>query len=220
MSSLMMYGKAYIYIKAEYGNLIHEQNKAETRKLLSLDIREIKGIIKKKSDASILFVSKGAFDEVNESTLETKGLVILNVRDLGFRKNYFTNLIRKLGKYDITSELLMPSEDNEGYDFNVHSKKNKKLVLRATKDIGWVFSTEGLSDSYILYKKMQMDIFKIKSLKYIVNEINQALCCTCGENAGKLVVHIRELDYEKVWDKYQNGEITVTELTNVLYHSS
>lgn len=217
MYSLMVYGKAYIYIKAGYENLSNEQNKAEMRKLSSLEIEEIKGIIKKKTDASMLFISKGFGEKIFERNLVPKCLVILNIRDLGFREKYFTNLVRKLGKYDITSKITMLSEDKEGYDFSVHSKRNKRLELKTIKDVGWSFGTEGLSDSYILFKKMQMDILKIKALNYIVNEINKSLSCICGEDAGKIVAHVRHIDYDKVWSEYQNGEITVTELTNVLY---
>ena len=47
----------------------------------------------------------------------------------------------------------MITNNLDGYDFSVHSKKKKLQELRALKDIGWLFNTDGLSDSYILYKK-------------------------------------------------------------------
>lgn len=217
MYSLIAYGKAYIYIKMEYETPSCQQNKQERRKVSSLEIQEIQGFIKKKVDDKILFVSKGLGGGIIESNLESKGLVILDIRNLGFNKNYFKKLIRKLRRYDITSRVLRLSEDEVGYDFSVHARKNKILELKAVKDIGWSFGTEGLSDSYILYKKIQMDTFKIKALRYILNEVNKSLSYVCGEDAGKIVANIRNLDYDKMWNEYQNGEITVTELSNILF---
>lgn len=38
-----------------------------------------------------------------------------------------------------------------------------------------------------------------------------------NESPGKLVAHIRNLNYDDIWEQYTNGKITVTELTNLLY---
>lgn len=217
LHSLIVYGKAYIYIKAEYENSSCQQNKIQEQKVASLEITEIKGFIKRKSADNILFVSKEYCKGTIEKKLDRKGLVILDIRDLGFGKKHFRHIVHRLGRYNITSVALQLMENEVGYDVNIHSKKSKRLELKALKDTGWSFGTEGLSDSYILYKKMQLDIFKIKVLKYILDEVNESLGCICGENAGKIVAHIRNLDYEKLWNEYQNGEITVTELTKVLY---
>lgn len=220
MHSLIVYGKAYIYIKAEYEFFSLQQNKTQEQKVVSLEITEIKGFIKRKSADSILFVSNEYCKGIIEKKLARKGLIILDIRDLGFGKKYFRHLVHRLERYDITSKALRLMENEVGYDFNIHSKKSKRSELKALKDIGWSFGTEGLSDSYILYKKMQLDNFKIKVLKYILDEINESLGCICGENAGKIVTHIRNLDYGKLWNEYQNGEITVTELSKVLYQNS
>lgn len=46
----------------------------------------------------------------------------------------------------------MVSSNSYGYDFDVHSKKNKLKKLKVLKDIGWLCDASELSDSYILYK--------------------------------------------------------------------
>ena len=113
---------------------------------------------------------------------------------------------------------LLTSENTDGYDFNIHLKKKRLEFLKKTKSIGWSFGNDGLSDSYILYRKILQDKFRIKALNLIMDKINEGLStCLHNESPGKLVAHIRNLNYDDIWEQYTKGKITVTELTNLLY---
>ncbi len=220
MHSLLLYGHAYIYLHPHYVQQESDENKKiPTKQTISaLDIGEIKGIIKQRIGDKCIFYNLGYNGDIIETELWTDGLISLNIKELGYKKKYFPNLIKKLGKCDVISSGLMTSEDTDGYDYNTHSKKKRLDFLKKTRSVGWTFGNDGLSDSYILYRKILLDKFRIKALNFIVDKINEGFStCLHNESPGTLVAHIRRLDYDNLWSKYLKGEITVTELTNLLY---
>ena len=220
MRSLLMYGRAYIYLQPQYVQQESNEDKKETTKQIisSLDIGEVRGIVKQRIGNKYIFYSKGFRDDVIERELLTDGLIRLNIKELGYRKNFFPKLLRKLGKCDVLSFGFLIAENAEGYDYKTHSKKKQLDFFKKTKSIGWMFGNEGLSDSYILYRKILQDKFRIRALKFIIYKINEGLTiCLHNESPGKLVAHIRELDYDDIWEKYSRGEITLTDLTHLLY---
>lgn len=220
MHSLLMYGHAFIYLHPHY--VQQESDDAieapAKQHISSLDIGEIKGLIQQRKGDKCIFYGIGYNGGITESELWTDGLISLDIKELGYKKKYFSNLLKKLGKCDVISSGLLTSEDADGYDYNTHSKKKRLAFLKLTKTIGWTFGNDNLSDSYILYRKILLDKFRIKALNYIVNKINEGFSiCLHNESPGTLVAHIRKLDYDSLWAKYLKGEITVTELTNLLY---
>lgn len=222
MRSLLMYGQAYIYLQAHYVQQKSDENENIPAKqiITSLDIGEIKGIVKKKIGEKCIFCSMGLNGNIVERDLLTDGLISLNIKELGYKKKYFPHLLKKLGKCDVMSSGLLLSENIEGYDYNIHTKKKRLDFLKKTKSIGWTFGNDDLSDSYILYRKILQDKFRIKALEFIVDKINEGLSiCLDNEAPGKLIAHVRKLDYDNIWKQYSKGEITVTELKNLLYNS-
>lgn len=220
MHSILMYGHAFIYLHPHY--VQQESDDAieapAKQHIFSLDIGEIKGVIQQRKGDKCIFYGIGYNGCITESELWTDGLISLDIKELGYKKKYFSNLLKKLGKCDVISSGLLTSEDADGYDYNTHSKKKRLAFLKLTKSIGWTFGNDDLSDSYILYRKILLDKFRIKALNYIVSKINEGFSiCLHNESPGTLVAHIRKLDYDSLWAKYIKGEITVTELTNLLY---
>lgn len=220
MQSLLMYGRAYIYLQPQYVQQeSNEDKKVPTKQIISaLDIGEVRGIVKQRVGNKYIFYSKEFHDDIIERELFADGLIRLNIKELGYRKNFFPKLLKKLGKCDVLSSELLISENAEGYDYNVHSKKKGLDFLKGTKSIGWTLGNEDLSDSYKLYRKILQDKFRIKALEFIIDKINEGLTiCLHNESPGKLVAHIRKLDYDDIWEKYLKAEITLTELANLLY---
>lgn len=164
----------------------------------------------------------GVFSEEEYLEIEREfladGLISLKIKELGYRKKFFPNLLKKLGRSDVCSSGRMMSENADGYDFNTHLKRKRLEFLKITKSIGWTVENNEISDSYILYRKILQDKVRIKALDYIVYKINEGLStCLHNESSGKLVARIRRLDYDNIWKQYTKGEITLTELTNLLY---
>ena len=222
MYSLMLYGRAYIYLQPQYvQEKSGEGEKMPTKQVVSaLDIGEVNGIVKHKKGNICILYTEGFNGDIIEKELLTDGLISLNIKELGYKKKYFPNLLKKLGKCDVISSGLIISENAEGYDLNIHSKKKRLDFLKKTKSIGWIFGNDDLSDSYILHRKILQDRFRIKALEFILDKINEGFSkCLHNEAPGKLVAHIRRLDYDNIWEQYSRGKITVTELTNLLYES-
>jgi len=217
--SLMAYGKAYLYLKPEY-TIVKGKDKTEEKVISGLEIGEIKGFVLKRCRKELKFCCKGVNGTVKELEMSKGELIFLSLKDLGYRKNYFTKMVKKLGKFDVTSPSLMLTKNIDGYDFSAYLKKMKLNKLKVTKDIGCSFEVDGLSDSYILYKKIQKDKLKIKFLNYIIGKINEGITiCLKRGDAGKLIVNIKEINYDQLWEDYYYGKITGTELFEILYKS-
>lgn len=220
MHSLLSYGQAYIYLQPQYIQQKSDENKnIPVKQIISaLDIGEVKGVIKQRIGNKYVFYTYGFNGNITETELMTDGLISLNIRELGYRKKHFLHLCKKIRKCDVTSAGLLTSENADGYDFNIHLKKKRLEFLKKTKSIGWSFGNDGLSDSYILYRKILQDKFRIKAIDFIMDKINEGLStCLHNESPGKLVAHIRNLNYDDIWEQYTKGKITVTELRNLLY---
>lgn len=216
--SLIAYGRAYLYLHPIY-SVNAEDDGTQAQPLSSVEIGEIKGLIKKKTSAGYLFCGKCFDEKVEERHIVKNQLVLFDIKELGFSKKYFSRILRKLAKCDITSQSTdMLTNHPEIYDFVYHSEKKKLAELKASKKIGWSFGTEKLSDSYIMFKKIQEDELKISFIDYIVRRINEGLHGFLGGDSGELVVHIDRKDYKDLWDKYLTGKITGTELSKKLYN--
>lgn len=217
--SLMVYGKAYFYIHPEYS--IEKADDGTTTQILSsFEIGEIMGFIKKKSKEEVVFCRKGFNSEVENIQMSKKQLVILDIRELGFSKRYFSGVLKKLSKCDITAKSTdMITNHSDVYDFMYHFERKKFAELRVVRKIGWSFGTEKLSDSYIMYKKIQEDELRLHFLEYIVGKINDGLHGFLGDDSGELVAHINRKDYGQLWNDYTEGKITGTELTSLLFRN-
>ena len=215
--SLMAYGKAYFYIHPEYS--VKKADDGTTAQVLSsFEIGEIEGFIKKRTREEIVFCRKGFNSEIKEIQMSKTQLVILDIKELGFSKRYFPGILRKLSKCDITAKSTdMITNHSDVYDFMYHSERKKLAELRAIRKIGWSFGTEKLSDSYIMYKKIQEDELRLRFLEYIVKQINDGLHEFLGDDSGELVAHINRKEYRQLWNDYTEGKITGTELTDILY---
>lgn len=217
--SLMAFGKAYVYIEAEYTTGIDCDN-IEAKVLSSIEIHEIRGFVKKKNKTYVIFCCRGYNDTTSDIEIQRNQLIVFNIKDLGYSKNYFTNILKKLGKCDIIlSSTSMVTKNLDGYDFSVHYKKIKLQELRASRDIGWLFNKDGLSDSYILYKKIQEDQLRLRFLNYILGKLNSGFENYIVDAGGKLVAHVKEKNYNQLWKDYSDAKLTGTELTNILYHN-
>ena len=219
--SLIAYGKAYIYIIPEY-TIKKENDKSEKKILSSLEIKEIKGFVKNSKNDTIIFCSKGYGETEKEIKMLKKQLIVFDIKDIGYSKMYFSGVVKKLRKNDITSvSTKMVSENVEEYDFSVHLTKGKIKELKATKDMGVFFGTEGLSHSYILYKKIKECKLKMRFLCYFLERFNEGMSVFLGDGThGYLVAHTINENYDKLWHDYIDGKITGTELTNILYHNN
>lgn len=212
--SLLAFDRAFVYLMPEYTLKDDSGNKV----LSSIKIAEIKGFVKKRKKDDISFCCKDKKGIVNEIKMKSGQLIEFDIKELGYRKRYFSNIIRRLEKCDITkSSAVILGNNLDGYDFSVHSKRRKLQELKASREVGWSFGIDGLSDSYILYKKIQSNKLKILFLGHILKKVNIGLSKIIDADDGLIIAHIKERNYDQIWQDYSNGRITGPELTRILY---
>ena len=125
--SMAVYGKAYIFVRPEYVEKIGEDGKINNV-LEKLYIREAKGILKKD-----IFYYKTYSKEISSFDISEGMLITLDLKEVGFKRNYFIKLVKRLGKYDITSAPIELINNEPTYDFSVHVNKNREKFLRANQ---------------------------------------------------------------------------------------
>lgn len=216
ISDIIQYGKAYIYIRPEYK--VHKEKDGQNLEtLFGIILEVVKGFVLQNHDKTI-FYEKGYDGQVKERILSNNELIIFDIKKLGFRKNYFMKMVKKLGSVDMTSSSLMLTGKVKGYDFLDHYNKYRIKELKVTKDIGWAFRINELSESYILYKKIQQNKLKIKILNYVIERINEGISTYLqNEDVGKLVANIKDIQYDQCWNDFKNGKISITELSKILF---
>ncbi len=220
ISHMAKCGKAYLYLQPKYEETKNRKGGIDKKEIVSLDLVEMAGYPKKGSGGKTYFYRLTFGEKVNQIEIEPGLLVTLDIKDLGYRKNTFVRMVKKLGKYDILNSVRMSIEHVPGYDYQAHAKKDRINLLKTTKDVGWHFGPDGLSDSYILYRKIQRDKIKTLFLQYVIIQINNSLkAFFAGSNVGEMVLHLKNLDYQELWGNYSKGKITGTELTNTLFKS-
>lgn len=210
--SLALYGTSYLYVKPSYYKT-QDNSGQEKRQLSSLNINEVKGILKNKHFFTIDYSKK-----VTELNLNDGILIILDLKELGYKRKYFVQLVKKLTKYDTTSASIELTNNEPSYNFKVHVNKNREHILKIVKETGWMFETDGLSSSYILYKEIKMRLFKIKLLNYILYKINKSLTENyIHDDSFKIQASLKEIDYNDIWKKYQSSELTTSDLNKLLW---
>ena len=211
IGSLLRYGKAYLYLQPEYA-----ETDDHSQKIISaVEMREILGYPSKKKSDTTQFYCKSFDGDVRKTELLSDGLIVFSLKELGYQKNFFKKVVKHLGKLDTTGLL---TESIPGYDFSEHLKHNRFKVLRETKEIGWYFETDGLSNSYILYRKIQQDKLKLVILNYVINKINHAIKAMLkDQDVGEMKLRTKDYDYNQMWTDYNAGHITASELTRMLF---
>lgn len=214
---MLAFGRAYVYIEPYYTKGTDKEQK-ESNVLSSVNIAVIKGLIKRQSHSDIYFYRLGTGGAIRKMHMKSNQLIAFDIRELGNSKRYFAKKLNQLEKYDITkAPAFKESNHVDGYDFSVHSGKYKLRELKALKDIGWFFGTDGLSDSYILYKTIQTKKLEIRILNYILDHLNCGFESFLGKPGGRLTADVKEIDYDRLWRDYTEGKLTGTELTELLF---
>ncbi len=215
IESLIRYGKAYIYIDSQYKTVDNEDGKKEII-LSSLQIGEIKGIITSISQSEVEFWGFGPVGNIRKNVYPRNGFIELSLRDVGYSKTHFNKISAKLEKYDITASTLIYG-GTDSYDFNEHMKRNSIKELRVTRKLGWISSSDALSESQYLYRKITQIKFKIAMTNYVLECINRGIKSIDGVNADEiLIANYRKIDYDTVWKQYVTGNLTTSEISKMI----
>lgn len=212
---LMHYGYAYIYINAEYEKSENEPENALSV-LTSLQIGEIRGLITQRTFDNIEFWGIGPIGSIHRNNYNPSGLVEMSLKDLGYSKTHFSKVAKRLDKYDTTASDLIYN-NNDGYDFSEHLRKNTIKEFKTSRELGWISHFDELSESQYLYRIIKQNKLKISMMKYVVDSINKSLQSFIDlDSDGRVSINLNDIDYDKLWKKYSEGKITAAEFSTII----
>lgn len=156
-------------------------------------------------------------------SIDREQLVVFDLKDLGFHRNYFHKMINHLSLFDATNAFEFVHDPKmEGiFDFKEYQRYIEYKLLRDTGSIHWLgrnFSNQHLSESYHLYRIIQYKGLRYKFLQYILNQINAGLNKFKSEwgFAGNISVSVSLEHYEEAFSRYSKGEINVSTLGDIV----
>lgn len=208
---MAMYGRGYLYISPKYDQLKYQPNGA--KELVEINFNSLNGILIRNR-----FFNWDSLNEVGELDISEGYLIIFDLKELGYKRNYFSHIINQLGKYDITSIISNPLSKEPSYDYIYYRAKVRELFLKQSKKTGWIFKPDDLSDSQILFNIIRMRKLKKKCLDYSIDKVNKTLVDNLSrEDLFQLKANYKDIDYDEIWGRYQKGEIVESELSDILY---
>lgn len=155
--------------------------------------------------------------------IDLNRLVIFDLKNLGFRKNYFRKIINHLSVFDVTNAttLMLNPKMNGIFNFEEYQKAIEYKLLKDTKAIHWLgrnYSNQHLSESYQLNRTMQWKILRCKFLKYILLQINNGLnnFKTQWGFAGNISASVSLSHYKDAFEQYSKGEINASKLCGIV----
>lgn len=208
---MAMYGRGYLYIGLKYEQFKNQLNGA--KELDEISFSSLNGILIRNH-----FFNQDSLNEVGELDISEGYLVIFDLKELGYKRNYFSHIINQLVKHDITLIVSNSLSKELSYDYIYHRAKVRELFLKQSKKTGWIFKPDDLSDSQILFNIIRMRKLKKKCLDYAIDKVNKTLVDSLShEDLFQLKANYKDIDYDEIWARYQKGEIVESELSNILF---
>lgn len=217
-NNLILNGKAYI----EVVSIMNSDNAIQ-----GIDLVPISAKYHHKSHDKCSFIARSYNNETVHFTIDQNRLVIFDLKDIGFHRNYFLKLINKFTNFDVknASELMLNPKMKGIFDFIEYQKSEDYKLLKITKRTHWLgrdYTNQHLSESYLLYRAAQYKMLRYKFLEYILHQINGGLNRFKTEwgFSGTISTSISLPDYRNAFIKYNNGEITASQLCSIVIQNS
>lgn len=170
------------------------------------------------------FISKNHKKKFIFFKIPTCHYIEFDLKKLELENKYFKKLFCKLRNLDksIVTEYLLNDKMKSKFNYDAWIRRQEFLILQYPHKIGWYgrhSSNKLLSESYLLYRSVKYKLFRQKCLKYLLQSINDALKVISDEigASGEIIVTIPLIDYKHEWQRYVNGELSASELSNIIY---
>lgn len=212
MFSLILKGKAYIEVVLLKDDLDALES-ITFRSLIFTSAKTKKHITK--------LISHTSSGEKIKYNISNKYLIILDLRELGFSRNYFVGLIKKLAPLEVTKYTDLMLDKKSKFDFNEYKRKADFKLLYLTKDIHWMgrnYDNQYLSENYLLYRISMYKKMRWEFLDYMIKKFNEALDRFKDEYTfkGRIVVNTVPIDYEKHLADLSEGKINTTQMSDIV----
>lgn len=167
--------------------------------------------------------AQGAESKNIQFDIDLDRLVIFDLKDIGFHRNYFRKMINHFFMLDfINAPKLMFNPKMKGtFDFEQYQRSIEYQFLKDTGPIHWLgrnYNNQHLSESYHLYRVMQYKILRYKFLQYILHQINEGLSNFKTEwgFVGEISTPVSLSHYEDAFNRYSKGEINTSTLGDIV----
>ena len=105
--------------------------------------------------------------------------------------------------------------------FDDFKKKQDILMLKYPQKIGWMSSADNsfLNESYSLFRLIKLREFQLKCLSLFIDKINVGInnLYDVTNASGTIKTTVLFPQYENEWQKYEKGEISSSELSNIIF---
>lgn len=123
---------------------------------------------------------------------------------------------------DKTTDYLLDEKMKSRFNFDIWRNNRDFLTLQYPFQIGWYGrhpSNKLLSESYLLFRTIEFKLFRKKCMDYFLMTINNALQKISTEIGakGEITVTNQIPNYENEWQRYTNGEISASELSDIIF---
>ena len=169
------------------------------------------------------FVSRKPDKKISVFKLERNKYIEFNVKELGLRKNCLKRIVKKLKKINITTstKFIMDEKMKNKFFFDDFKKKQDILMLKYPQKIGWMSSADNsfLSESYSLFRLIKLREFQLKCLTLFIEKINVSInnLYDVTNASGMIKTTVSFPQYEDEWQRYKKGELSSSELSDILF---
>lgn len=167
--------------------------------------------------------AQGPENKSIQFNIDLNRLIVFDLKDIGFRRNYFRKMINHFFIFDVTnvSELMLTPKMKGIFDFEQYQQSIEYKLLKDTGPIHWLgrnYTNQHLSESYHLYRVMQYKILRYKFLQYILYQINAGLNNFKTEwgFVGEISTAVSLSHYKDAFGRYSKGEINASTLCDIV----
>lgn len=154
--------------------------------------------------------------------IQKKNLIILDLKEIGFRRNYFRRLLKKMVEIDLPSDSMIENGQKIGFDFLEFNRRNELKLLYINRKTHWLgrnYNNQHLSESYSLYRTAKYKILRLSILDYFFKQFNNALKRFQEECdfKGEIIATFERISYEEHLESLQKGEINTSQFCDIIY---
>lgn len=169
------------------------------------------------------FVSRKPDKKISVFKLDRNKYIEFNVKELGLRKNCLKRIVKKLKKINIaaSTKFIMDEKIKNKFFLDEFKKKQDILMLKHPQKIGWMSSADNsfLNESYSLFRLIKLREFQLKCLTLFIEKINVGInnLSAVTKASGSIKTTVLFPQYQDEWQKYETGEISSSELSNIIF---
>ena len=155
--------------------------------------------------------------------VNNQSVVSFYLKDLGFKKTYFRQLLNKFSRFDTlgTTNLVLDKSLKGIYNFTEHQKQLEFQFLNCTRKIFWNgrnYSNQHLSESYLLYRAAYADMLQYRFLDYMLQKLNNGFEPLRQEFGfvGRIITPLPRINYNQHLAEYHDGRINASQLGDII----